>query len=166
MENKRKIQIMAFSILSILSINVIPGFGQIKTNKEFENKTLVENQFSLWKAGKGTLFDLLSDHVEWTVAGTSPISGTFNSKKEFMEKSVAPISARLSKQIVPALESIITSGDDVIVEWHGEATAIDGKAYSNTYSWHLTLADGRIVKARAFLDTYILNDLIERITIK
>jgi ketosteroid isomerase-like protein len=39
----------------------------------------------------------------------------------------------------------------------------DGKPYNKTYSWYMTMKNGRIVKAIAFFDTLELADIWERI---
>jgi uncharacterized protein len=97
------------------------------------------------------------------VGGSSPVSATYHSKQEFLDKAVKPIRAKLSTPIVPEVESIVAEGDRVVVLWHGTATALDGKPYHNTYLWHLTFAKGRIIKGTALLDTYVLTDLMQRI---
>jgi hypothetical protein len=54
----------------------------------------------------------------------------------------------------------------VIALWDGTATAKDGKPYTNTYSWYMTMKNGRIVKVVAFFDTIELTDLWKRIPVK
>lgn len=126
------------------------------------NKELVSKAFADWQQGKGTPFDLLAANATWTVGGSSPVSATYHSKQEFLDKAVTPIRAKLSTPIVPEVESIVAEGDRVVVLWHGKATALDGKPYHNTYLWHLTLANGSIIKGTALLDTYVLTDLMQR----
>jgi len=108
---------------------------------------------------------LLSDGIEWTITGTSPISKTYTSRKQFLDEVVAPLSARLSKQITPQVRALYADGDTVIALWDGTAVAKDGKPYNNTYSWYMTLKNDRIVKAIAFFDTLELADIWERIPI-
>jgi ketosteroid isomerase-like protein len=87
----------------------------------------------------------------------------YNSKTELMEQAVRPISARLATPISPRVQSIIAEGDVVVVLWEGEATARDRKPYNNTYLWHMTFKEGQVVEVKAFLDTYVLNDLMLRV---
>lgn len=128
------------------------------------NTALVRKAFDDWKQGKGTPFDLLAADVTWIVGGSSPVSATYHSKQEFLDHAVAPIRARLSTPIVPEVESLVAEGDRVVVLWHGKATAVDGRPYHNTYLWHMIFANGHIIKGTALLDTYVLNDLLQRIT--
>ncbi|MCI8211002.1 ketosteroid isomerase [Pseudomonas sp. S25] len=127
------------------------------------NAELVRQSFVNWQQGKGTTFDLLTPDTEWTVAGSSPVSGVYQGKKDFLERAVKPISARLATPIKPTVLSIVAEGDVVVVLWNGEATAIDQQPYRNNYLWHLTFKDGQVTQVKAFLDTYVLNDLIERV---
>ncbi len=124
------------------------------------NTALVRAAFDAWRNGTGGVFDLLHDDIEWTVAGTSPVSGTYRSKTTFMEDAVAPINARLSTPISPTVRHVVAQGDTVIVLWDGIATAVDGSPYRNSYAWHMVLEGGRIVRVIAFLDTWELDQLM------
>jgi ketosteroid isomerase-like protein len=46
----------------------------------------------------------------------------------------------------------------------GTRSARDGLPYRNTYSWFLTLREGKIVRASAFFDSLAFNDLWQRVT--
>jgi Ketosteroid isomerase-related protein len=125
-----------------------------------DNAALVREAFEAWRTGRGSVFDLLDEDVEWTVAGHSPVSGTYRSRAAFMEQAVAPITARLATPIVPTVEHVVAQDDTVVVLWSGEATARDGQTYRNRYAWHLQLREGRIVRVVAFLDTWALAELM------
>jgi hypothetical protein len=58
---------------------------------EYKNKEIVREGFARWANGTGSFFDLLADDVEWTITGSSPISKTYTSRKQFLEKAIAPI---------------------------------------------------------------------------
>jgi len=60
------------------------------------NAARVREAFAAWRDGRGSVFDLLHEDVEWTVAGTSPVSGVYRSRAQFLEQAVAPIGARLA----------------------------------------------------------------------
>jgi ketosteroid isomerase-like protein len=127
------------------------------------NAQLVSDSFNAWQQGKGTTFDLLAPDAVWTVAGSSPVSGVYKSRQDLLERAVKPISSRLATPIKPTVLSIVAQGDVVVVLWEGEALALDQQPYRNSYLWHLTFKDGQITEVKAFLDTYVLNDLIERV---
>jgi uncharacterized protein len=135
------------------------------SQQQQQNKKLIQEGFDRWASNQGSFFDLLSDDIEWTITRTSPISKTYTSRKQFLDEVIAPLSARLSKQITPKVRALYADGDTVIALWDGTAVAKDGKPYNNTYSWHMTLKNDRIVKAIAFFDTLELADIWERIPI-
>jgi uncharacterized protein len=103
--------------------------------------------------------------MEWTITGSSPISKTYSSRKQFLEEVIEPLNARLSVKIVPRVRGIYAEGDMVIALWDGTATAKDDKPYNNTYSWYVITKNGRIVKVVAFFDTINLADLWKRIPV-
>ena len=125
------------------------------------NAALVRQAFAAWREGRGSLFDLLHEDVEWVVAGTSPVSGRYGSQQDFLERAVAPIGARLATPIAPEVRQVLAQGDAVVVLWDGVATRRDGGVYRNSYAWHLVFDGGRIVRATAWLDTWALQALMQ-----
>lgn len=130
---------------------------------EEKNRRAVEAGFEKWRRGTGNFFDLLASDAKWTITGLSAASGTYHSRRDFMDMVVIPFNARLSTPLVPTVQAIYADGDMVIVLWDGKAIARDGKAYENTYSWYLKMRDGKIVNATAFFDSIAFNDLWKRV---
>jgi ketosteroid isomerase-like protein len=124
------------------------------------NTRLVREAFDAWAAGTGSVFDLLHEDLVWTVAGTSPVSGTYTSRADFLARAVQPINARLATPITPQVQHVVAEGDAVVVVWDGTATAHDGRPYRNSYAWHMVLDGGRILRVVAFLDTWALQALM------
>jgi len=139
---------------------------EVVENMEDKNKEIVKEGFAKWANGTGSFFDLLAENAEWTITGRSPVSKTYTSRKQFLDEAITPINERLSVRIVPSVRGIYADGDMVIALWDGTATARDGKPYKNTYSWFMTLKDGRIVKVVAFFDTIEFTELWERVPAK
>ena len=126
------------------------------------NEARVRAAFDAWRAGTGNVFDLLHEDAVWTVAGDSPVSGTYRGRRDFMDNAVAPITARLATPIVPELDHLVAQGDAMVAIWRGTARAKDGDTYANHYAWHMVFDDdGRIVRVVAFLDTWALQALME-----
>lgn len=128
---------------------------------EAANTLLVQQAFTAWQDGRGSVFDLLAEDVIWTVAGSSPVSGTYTTQQEFLEEAVRPIENRLSTAIVPEVKYIIAQGNQVVVIWDGSAQAENGNSYRNSYAWHMVFEAGEITEVTAFLDTWALNQLME-----
>ena len=127
------------------------------------NKAIVEQGFEDWTSGSGRFFDLLADDVTWTITGSSPIAGTYESRQAFLDAAIGPLMARLSTPITPTLRALYAEGDTVIALFDGKATARDGRPYTNTYSWYLTFDGEQIVEVVAFFDGIALADLWNRV---
>ena len=51
-----------------------------------DNKAVVQASFDRWRDGTGGPFELLSPDAEWTIVGSSPLSKTYHSRKEFLDE--------------------------------------------------------------------------------
>ena len=151
---------LAATALLLLPMSA-PARAQSAATIEARNTGTVRAAFAAWRAGSGTVFDLLDANVEWQVAGNSPVSGRYSGREAFLAEAVQPITARLSTPISPDVKHVIAQGDAVVVIWDGVATAQDGSPYRNSYAWHMQLRDDRIVRVIAFLDTWTLDQLMQ-----
>jgi hypothetical protein len=91
--------------------------------KEESNKALVQASFDRWKSGTGGPFELLAPDAEWTNVGSSPLSKSYRSKKEFLDSVINPFNTRMSTVLVPTIRGIYAGGDTVIsvrCRSHGE----------------------------------------------
>jgi uncharacterized protein len=127
------------------------------------NRLAVQAGFDAWRNGTGGVFDLLAPDAKWTIVGNSPVSRTYNSRKEFLDVVITPFNARLSKPLVPTVRGIYADGETVIALFDGEGTARDGKPYKNTYSWFMRMREGKIIEVVAFFDTIEFTDFWTRI---
>lgn len=132
--------------------------------KEDSNKALVQASFDRWKNGTGGPFELLAPDAEWTIVGSSPLSKTYRSKKEFLDSVINPFNARMSTPLVPTIRGIYADGDTVIILFDAAATVRDGKPYHNTYTWYFQMRDAQVVKAIAFFDTRDFDEFWNRVS--
>ena len=116
-----------------------------ETGSEAKNKAAVQAAFDAWRAGTGGPFALLAEDATWTITGNSVAAKTYNSRDEFLDIVIKPFNARLTKPLVPTVRSLHSDGDTVIALFDGEAIALDGKPYRNTYAWFMEMRDGKIV---------------------
>lgn len=149
--------------LIVLTVGLPTPTNAQATPTEARNKELIRQAFDRWATGSGNFFDLLTNDVQWTITGSSRFSKTYTSKQQFIEETVTPLSVRLAKPIVPTVSAIYADGDVVIAIWDGATTAKDGKPYRNSYSWAMTLKNGRITHVTAFLDLIMYEDVFNRI---
>src|SRR3712207_2756011 len=96
------------------------------------HRRLVADAFDRWRDGTGGPFELLADDARWTIAGSSPVSKTYETKEQFMAEVIRPFNARMDRPLSPAVRSIHSDGDTVIVLFDGESRCADGRPYRNT----------------------------------
>jgi uncharacterized protein len=131
---------------------------------QVSNKALVQASFERWKNGTGGPFELLAPNVEWTIVGSSPLSRTYQSKQEFLDKVIGPFNARMAKPLVPTIRGLYADDDMVIIFFDAEATAKDGIPYRNTYTWYFQMKAGQVIKATAFFDTREFDEFWSRVS--
>jgi ketosteroid isomerase-like protein len=118
--------------------------------------------FSKLESGDGkNFFDHVADDVDWTVEGTHPLAGHYRSKEEFFSHTFARLNKILPGGTQLKVESILTSGDWAVVELRSMATARNGMRFDNRYCWVVRFENGRIVQARAYLDSALVQKLID-----
>jgi ketosteroid isomerase-like protein len=128
------------------------------------NKEAVRQSFEAWAAGTGSPFDLLRDDAPWTIVGRSVAAGTYPSREAFMREVIRPFNARMREHLKPTIRHIYADGDTVIVLFDAKGIARDGVSYENTYTWYMTMRDGRITEAVAFFDSITFNELWKRVS--
>jgi hypothetical protein len=134
-----------------------------RDRRELRNKALVRAAFERWRLGTGGPFELLAEDARWTIVGSSPLSRTYPSRRAFMDAVITPFNDRLSRRLVPEVRELFAEGDTVIILFDAEAVALDGRPYRNTYTWRLTLQQGRVTDVVAFFDTRLFDELWTRV---
>jgi len=124
------------------------------------NRKLIEKAFGDWARGDRAAFNnLLADNLKWTVIGSSPVSGRYNSKREFLEGAGARMAEKLATPIQPTVRHVIADGNMVVVVFDGHATGKNGTDYKQTYCWVLQLENNRVCEGTAYLDTELITKL-------
>jgi ketosteroid isomerase-like protein len=70
----------------------------------------------------------------------------------------------MREHLKPTIRHIYADGDTVIVLFDAKGIARDGVSYENTYTWYMTMRDGRITEAVAFFDSITFNELWKRVS--
>ncbi|MGH7960812.1 MAG: nuclear transport factor 2 family protein, partial [Candidatus Binatia bacterium] len=116
--------------------------------------------FAAWVSGDGTaFFKVLAEDVRWTVIGASPVSRTYTSRQQFLDGAVKPLSEKLAGPIQPTVLNVIAEGDNVVVQWQGQAPTKAGPTYRNSYCWVMRLENGRVKEGTAYIDTEAVTEL-------
>ena len=136
--------------------------GEVADSSQ-SNKDVVRSAFDRWRAGTGGPFELLADDAEWTIVGSSPLSRTYPTKRQFMAEVIEPFNARMSRPLRPTVRDLYADGDTVVVLFDAESLAHDGKPYRNTYAWFMRLEGGRVKQVTAFFDTRLFDEMWTRV---
>jgi ketosteroid isomerase-like protein len=106
-------------------------------------------------------FDSVADDVHWTVMGTHPLAGVYNSKADFLKHTFERLSRVLKGGVILKVTHIFVSGDIAVVEMTSTSTTLDGRLWPNTYCWITRFVDGLIVEVRAYLDSVLVQQAID-----
>ncbi|SEP50199.1 hypothetical protein SAMN02990966_07565 [Rhodospirillales bacterium URHD0017] len=125
---------------------------------EAVNKQLLRHVYGeISKGNVQPLLDSLADDVEWTIIGSTALSGTSRGKQEVIDKLLKPIRARLADgPIVFQPERFIAEGEYVVMQAKGRATALSGKPYNNTYCIVCRIVDGKVKEMIDYVDTELI----------
>ncbi len=122
----------------------------------------VKSLFANLENGKrGAFFEYVAGGVNWTVMGHHPLAGTYHSKADFLAHTFARLDKILKEGVVLRVTSILVDGDSAAVEMESLSTALNGKPFDNRYCWIVHFSDGTIVEVRAYLDSALVQRLID-----
>jgi ketosteroid isomerase-like protein len=93
--------------------------------------------------------------------GTHPLAGTYRTKADFISHTFARLNKLLKEGVLLRVTSILVDGDSAAVEMESLSTALNGKPFDNRYCWVVHFSDGTIVEVRAYLDSALVQRLIE-----
>ena len=103
------------------------------------------------------LVDALADHVSWTIIGTTPLSGTYQSKQAVLDDLFGALRARLSTPVVFSIDRIIEDGEWAVMMARGSATSVQGGPYDNTDCIVAHVVDGRFDELTDYVDTELIS---------
>ena len=125
-----------------------------------ENKQLIKEAFAAWEHGDyEPFFKVVAEDVQWTVIGSTAISGTFSGKRAFLDGAVVPMHEQLAEPIAATVVNVFGDGDHVILQWNGTSVGKNGQPYEQMYCWVMRLSGGLIVEVTAYLDTGLVADM-------
>ena len=79
---------------------------------------LIADAFEAWEGGDGqAVFRLMADDLEWTVIGTTEMSGTYRSRREFLDMVNSTLTERLAAPLQPTVERIFANGSTVVAQF-------------------------------------------------
>jgi ketosteroid isomerase-like protein len=135
-----------------------------RTISEFMSLTIehVNRLFENLSTGNASaFFDNVADDVHWTVMGTHPLAGVYKSKEDFLKKTFERLDKVLKGGVILKVDHTLVSGDTAAVEMTQTSTALNGKAFPNTYCWVVRFVDGMITEVRAYVDSFLVKQVID-----
>ena len=122
------------------------------------NKQLLQDIYAeISRGNPQLLLDSMADDIEWTIIGSTALSGTSHGKQEVIDKLLKPLRARLADgPIMFQPERFIAEGEYVVMQAHGHATALSGKPYNNTYCIVCRIVDGKLKEMIDYVDTELI----------
>ena len=106
-------------------------------------------------------FECVSENVDWTVEGTHPLAGHYQSKQEFYDHTFARLNKILQEGTQLHIQNVLTDGDWAVVELRSHAHAKSGMRFDNRYCWVVRFDGATIVEVRAYLDSALVQKLID-----
>jgi ketosteroid isomerase-like protein len=126
-----------------------------------ENKRLLEHVYTeISKGNLQPLMESLAEDVEWTIIGTTELSGTFRGKQEVLERLVRPLGAALDGHVAFTFERFIAEGDHVVMQARGTGTARTGRPYNNSYCIVCRIVDGKLREMTDYVDTELITSAL------
>lgn len=116
---------------------------------------------SLEKGDADRFFSHVSETVSWTVMGTHPLAGTYHDKKSFIAGTFHRLNAVLREGVLLRVTGVLTCGDTAAVELEALSTAKNGVPFRNRYCWICRFESGMIVEVRAYLDSALVQRLLD-----
>lgn len=122
----------------------------------------VQKLFNKLQNGKSNeFFKYVAPDVDWTIMGTHPLSGTYKSREDFIEKTFARLNKILNEGVVLKVNNILISKNTAVVEMESLSTAKNGMVFSNTYCWIVEFKEKIIIRVRAYVDSTLVQRLID-----
>lgn len=125
-----------------------------------DNKRLVREAFRPWEGGDSApFFELIAEDVHWTVIGSTPVSGVYESKKALVEAAFGPLLERLDGNLSTRFVDLAAEGDKVFLRFESSGVTKTGLPYHQVYCFAMVMRAGEIVEIVAYLDTDLLAEV-------
>ncbi len=132
-------------------------------NNSDANRAAITLAFEGLRTGDPDRFiALFHENMAWDVRGSSGWSRSAVGREAVMEQIAGPLFSRLDGPYLNIPEWIIADGDKVVVTARGDATTVEGRSYVNDYCFIFTMAEGKIVAVREYMDGTIADDVLGR----
>jgi ketosteroid isomerase-like protein len=120
-----------------------------------ENKELIRKMGEA--KGLDAMLGMMADDIRWTLIGNTRFSGTFNGKKELLDKLIYPLVGQMESMGTGTTDNVIAEGDYVVVQTRGQGRKTKtGNSYNNTYCIVYKIADDKVKEVTEYCDTELI----------
>lgn len=125
-----------------------------------QNKQTVKHFMEVFSSGDvEATMALMAETATWWVAGTMPISGTYD-KAQFREL-LSGVGGSCKGGAIKLMPKAFTAeGERVAVETESLADLNNGRHYNNHYHFLFLVRDGKIAGVKEYLDTMHTNAIL------
>ncbi|GIZ37949.1 hypothetical protein CKM354_000137700 [Cercospora kikuchii] len=134
------------------------------TTKKYPDASEIHALFSNLSTQPETFFERVAHDVDWTVMGTHPLAGRYNSLSDLQAATFARL-GKIMKEPGIRLKprNVIGGGEQewCTVELVVNGVCENGLAFDNCYAWCCRFDEsGVIVEVRAYLDSWLVREAI------
>lgn len=122
----------------------------------------VNELFDYLKTGENEkFFSKVSDDVNWTVMGTHPLAGNYQTKQDFVKSTFTRLNKVLNEGVVLKVNHVLVKDSTAVVEMENLSTALNGKPFNNTYCWIVRFENEMVVEVRAYVDSALVQRVLD-----
>jgi uncharacterized protein len=128
-------------------------------SREQANKSIVARFLEEFSTGAvDTTMAMMTEDATWWVAGSMPISGTYD--KPAFTRLLSGVLETCTGPIRITPKSYVAEGGHVAVEAESYTQTRSGLTYNNLYHFLFTIRDGKIAGVKEYLDTMHANTIL------
>jgi uncharacterized protein len=120
----------------------------------------VEDAFAAWAQGDMRGLALLSKDIQWTITGTTSLTGTYTSFSQLVNEVLGPIWSRLAEPLRPTVQSVVVDGDWIVATFTCHGKTADGRPYDDSHIWRLRWECDAVVEVQDRFDAPTLDELL------
>jgi len=120
-----------------------------------DNKAVIERYVAALLAGDETAIRAsFAPDATWSLGGELPISGTWRGRDTIVDEFLGGALSYFDPDSVAIeITSLLSEGEDVVLEWTSRARTLSGADYENRCIGVFTVRDGEIHAVREYMDT-------------
>lgn len=125
------------------------------------NEAVVRHLYTeVTNGNPGPLIEHLAQDIEWTIIGSTPLSGVYRGRDEVVSKLFGGLRARLTGPVQFRFDRFISDGQRVVMEAYGHAMTRDGQSYDNRYCVIFDIVDGKLHRIIDYVDTELVTAVL------